>query len=117
MTVATNTERINRLEKIVVGNGEPGMDEDLRTVKRVVAEIKKDVAHVKDTYSDIKLFWSVYRIRENLDAQGNPLEKEKEPEFLSFAWMKRYIFPGLVEKAIIAISTAAFVLIVTNWPL
>ena len=106
MTVATNKERIEKLEtafislsELVKGNGKRGMDEIIREVERRMGVLESDFKH----------FRSVYFEREGLDAMGIPKKKEAEPSL----WEK--IKPGLVEKVIIAVSTAFIVLVANHW--
>jgi len=105
MSVATNKERIDKLEKafeklsaIVVGNGVRGMDDVVREIERRVGVVESDLKH----------FRRVYFEREGLDAMGLPKKNESKS-----LWEK--IKPGLVEKIIIAVSTALIILIANHW--
>jgi hypothetical protein len=126
VTVATNKERIDRLEKrqdktdnTLFGNGSPGMDEDVRTLTNDVGQMKDDIKAIKNDIQSIKDDINLQKpviselaslkkaifTKFGIDAQG-------ATEKLTL-WEK--IKPGLVEKLIIAVSTAFAVLVVSHW--
>ena len=121
MTVATNKERIDKLERIVVGNGDPGMDEDVRDIRRdvegikkTIVEVQKDMEFLKPVPSDLHHLKTVLFRLAGLDAMGMPLKKEGgwwETKF------KENIAPDLIKMAIIIIISVLFNLTITHWPL
>lgn len=65
-----------RLEKTIFGNGEPGMDENVRNLVEDVVEIKgqlqRIVDHTGPTRSELEAMKKAIFMRLNLDALGNP---------------------------------------------
>lgn len=117
MTVSANERDINRIdnrltgiEKIVKGNGDPGMDEDVREMRREVGELNDRMDALETTVgvtnSEINHFRNVYFQREGLDVMGNPRVKT----WAKKAWEKAS--EDLVGKLI----TAFMIVLIINAP-
>lgn len=118
MTVATNKERIDKLEKmyerlagIVVGNGARGMDEVVRDTEKEIAKLNERMDALENamgiTNSELNHFRNVYFLREGLDAMGNVKEAST---WLKRAWNKTT--ENLFDKFI----TAVIIIVILNIP-
>lgn len=78
----TQGERIDKLERTVFGNGDPGMDENVRNLVRDVADIKKQVdriaANTGPTYSEMEALKRAIFDKLDLDALGNPRQYDAD---------------------------------------
>ena len=100
---------LDKLTKIVVGNGEPGMDEDVREIKRRLGSVESDMKEVKRMLQDAVGYAGV-----KFDARNHPGRRAEDNGEASENWFVNRVLPGLVQYMLIAIGTTIFVLIVTH---
>ena len=123
MTVAQNEKRINRLEKIVVGNGEPGMDEDVRAIRKDVTKQGLEIQEIKTRLgvveSNTKELLTMKREESGyagvkFDRHSNPgrreSDKSKSDSFPQRVWDR--VTENIADKVI----TAGIIIIVLNFP-
>ena len=120
MTVKDNEREIqhikNSLDKlahIVIGNGDEGMDEELRSVRRDQELMKSDIAEIKDTVNKMKPLISDFSAMKKAvfdKLELNALGEKKQPN-----WFVDKVLPGLLQAILVAIGTAFFVLVVLHF--
>ena len=118
-----NRELLLKISKTLFGNGEKGMDEDVRIIKRDLDETNKRVGAIESDVKEIKVM-----LQEVVGYSGVRYDKDNHPhrrvgdekradddanELLD--WIRDKVLPGLVQNAITAIFTIIILLAVIHW--
>ena len=122
MTVKDNEKDIlslkarqERIERLVVGNGEPGMDENIREVTRRIGVVESDVKEIKKILQEI-VGYSGVRYDESNHPHRRATDEQRQDDANRFVgWVQKNVLPGLFMDIIRVIITVITVLAVVHW--
>lgn len=135
MTVAENADKIkenreiiNKLSRIVVGNGEPGMDENVREIRKDLdtfrEEVSKNIGVMQSDIKNLTVMFQRYTGQNQAiiyDDENHPNRRASDKAVnMGIAdkivnWFTDKILPSLFSKLIDTIVVIVVVLAVLHW--